>query len=546
MTYKKKKMIRRNYKKLSPKSKITMEAASVLIGTGLMLGFNDHTVKADTSYENEAEVVKVAEVETPTVSTNEELVNDTLVDGKQLTDSDPVDTAEPTTEETEGNSDPKSETTVDEDQNSEIVEKEEVPPVAEDTDKRTESNKLVLDATGSTVKVEVVNDNVIVKSENDKYNEYLINTDKISNDFLKVTYTNLNENNKYDGIPIGKVEIIYSNYEGNGSNYFSVYKWDRFGEFLTNAKSVTMSIKLYGLDNAVIKLDGNKACVEVTTDREFSDGINSELGSEGKEIKEDTFVVNGDSVQIQFNISDNEKYQGMYKWIVTPDNFEFVEPEKPSEPDNSLKPGIPDDTTKPDNPDNSGGSDDSNKPDNPITPDTPTNPDKPGDTVTPDTPNNPGGTTTPDNSVIPSTPSMPDQTIPDSSNDTVQNSDAVTQAPEVTENTFTESEEDGETSEDRVAPHAQTSSAKSNKGGNIETTSTDGTSDKKASPENVSTNAAGIIEDTQITETAQSNESTLPETGEENGMFAKVMSGLAATLGIFGLAVTSKRRKKNR
>ena len=47
MTYQKKKMIKRNHKKLSPRSKkITMGAASVLLGTGLMMGINARPVKA--------------------------------------------------------------------------------------------------------------------------------------------------------------------------------------------------------------------------------------------------------------------------------------------------------------------------------------------------------------------------------------------------------------------------------------------------------------------------------------------------------------------
>ncbi|MGN1272373.1 MAG: hypothetical protein ACI4T3_04505 [Lactobacillus sp.] len=67
---------------------------------------------------------------------------------------------------------------------------------------------------------------------------------------------------------------------------------------------------------------------------------------------------------------------------------------------------------------------------------------------------------------------------------------------------------------------------------------------EKTTPETVSTES--VTEESQTTTevTHTNNEETLPETGENNDEFAKVMSGLAAALGLTGLAATSKRRKK--
>ncbi|AZN77217.1 hypothetical protein CXB72_08885 [Lactobacillus acidophilus] len=67
-------------------------------------------------------------------------------------------------------------------------------------------------------------------------------------------------------------------------------------------------------------------------------------------------------------------------------------------------------------------------------------------------------------------------------------------------------------------------------------------SDDSVTPENVSTEATDKTDEKQATVNS-TNEKTLPATGEEKDDFAKVMSGLAAALGITGLAVTSKRRK---
>ena len=69
---------------------------------------------------------------------------------------------------------------------------------------------------------------------------------------------------------------------------------------------------------------------------------------------------------------------------------------------------------------------------------------------------------------------------------------------------------------------------------------------EQTTPETVSTETSGVTEESQTTTevTHTNNEETLPETGEKHNEFAKVMSGLAAALGLTGLAATSKRRRK--
>ncbi len=105
-----------------------------------------------------------------------------------------------------------------------------------------------------------------------------------------------------------------------------------------------------------------------------------------------------------------------------------------------------------------------------------------------------------------------------------------------------QSDEDNE--EERTAPHAIGKETRSgtNKNNARVISLENAVSDDSVTPENVSTEATDKTDEKQATVNS-TNEKTLPATGEEKDDFAKVMSGLAAALGITGLAVTSKRRK---
>lgn len=106
------------------------------------------------------------------------------------------------------------------------------------------------------------------------------------------------------------------------------------------------------------------------------------------------------------------------------------------------------------------------------------------------------------------------------------------------------SQSDKDDEEERTAPHATGKETRSgtNKNNARVISLENAVSDDSVTPENVSTEATDKTDEKQTTVNS-TNEKTLPATGEEKDDFAKVMSGLAAALGITGLAVTSKRRK---
>ena len=159
-------------------------------------------------------------------------------------------------------------------------------------------------------------------------------------------------------------------------------------------------------------------------------------------------------------------------------------------------------TNVPDNPDPDNPTPDNPDPDNP-TPDTPTPDPTPGD----------------DEEIA--TPPLPEDEIG---------------------NYPSQSDEDDE--EERTAPHATGKETRSgtNKNNARVISLENAGSDDSVNPENVSTESTDKTDEKQTTVNS-TNEKTLPATGEEKDDFAKVMSGLAAALGITGLAVTSKRRK---
>ena len=120
-------MIKRNHKKLSPRSKkITMEAASVLLGTGLMMGINARPVKAKNGVDEVEIVLDDANNQLPS---NEGNVEDPTNGGKDLSlndltpsgnETDPVEDTSDNDGTIDDDTNPsdedvKSDTTLDED-----------------------------------------------------------------------------------------------------------------------------------------------------------------------------------------------------------------------------------------------------------------------------------------------------------------------------------------------------------------------------------------------------------------------------------------------
>ena len=158
---------------------------------------------------------------------------------------------------------------------------------------------------------------------------------------------------------------------------------------------------------------------------------------------------------------------------------------------------------------------------NSVTPDPGTDPDpKPTPDPTPTSDPDPDPTPTPD-------PVDPEDPAP------LPEEDPGSEYPDQPE--FTEEEESVEP-HDTVEPKKGTSKVAPQT--NVVT--------EQTTPETVSTETSGVTEESQTTTevTHTNNEETLPETGEKHNEFAKVMSGLAAALGLTGLAATSKRRRK--
>lgn len=123
-----------------------------------------------------------------------------------------------------------------------------------------------------------------------------------------------------------------------------------------------------------------------------------------------------------------------------------------------------------------------------------------------------------------------------------ENADSIDEDGESSEemSTYPKQPEEVDDEESDVTPHAMDNSVNSSIAkASIHTAK----ESSLANNENV-TKKTAITEESQITEGTQTNEATLPETGEDRDEFAKVMSGLAAALGITGLAATSRRRKK--
>ena len=213
----------------------------------------------------------------------------------------------------------------------------------------------------------------------------------------------------------------------------------------------------------------------------------------GEWTKTQTFVV-VKSPEIEGYTADREEV-GPYDITVTNENYN----DKLDKEDTVIYRA---NTNVPDNPDPDNPTPDNPDPDNP-TPDTPTPDPTPGD----------------DEEIA--TPPLPEDEIG---------------------NYPSQSDEDDE--EERTAPHATGKETRSgtNKNNARVISLENAGSDDSVTPENVSTEATDKTDEKQTTVNS-TNEKTLPATGEEKDDFAKVMSGLAAALGITGLAVTSKRRK---
>lgn len=157
---------------------------------------------------------------------------------------------------------------------------------------------------------------------------------------------------------------------------------------------------------------------------------------------------------------------------------------------------------------------------NPVTPDIP-GPDIPEPTPTPD----------------------PEPT-PDPTPDPIPSDDEEIATPPLPEEELGNypSQSDKEEEEERVTPHAPTEPNK--KSTEVVPIKANVVNDEDVVPENISTKTTNVAEKKQTTSVNQTNEETLPATGEDKSEIAALLSSLAAALGITGLVGTTKHRKK--
>lgn len=282
------------------------------------------------------------------------------------------------------------------------------------------------------------------------------------------------------------IEVTDKNYQNNLDVEYTVRYVANATQELNLKKEVNQVIH-YIYENGTKAHDDYHALTLLFEKKGIKD---LETGEEtwGKWTKTQTFVV-VKSPEIEGYTADREEV-GPYDITVTNENYN----DKLDKEDTVVYRA---NTNVPDNP----------GPDNPD-PDKPT-PDNP-DTPTPDTPT-PDQTPGDDEEIA--TPPLPEDEI---------------------DNYPSQSDEE---EQKQVTPYAATEPNKKTTG--VAPIKANVVSDEKVVPENVSTTET----EENPTTVSQNKEATLPETGEDDGKTAVILSNLAAAFGITGLAGTSKRRK---